>query len=70
MTSLNQMDTAQEGPGDADVLRPRLLHALQRVRGSDFSVELPSTWEGLDGRIADVSTAGRSKESSSGRRRS
>jgi hypothetical protein len=54
MTSLNQVDTAQEGPGDADVLRPRLLHALQRVRGGDFSVELPSTWEGLDGRIADV----------------
>ena len=54
MTSLNQMDTAQEGLGDPDVLRPRLLQALQRVRSGDFSVELPGTWEGLDGRIADT----------------
>jgi len=54
MTSLNQMDTAQEGLGDPDMLRPRLLQALQRVRGGDFSVELPTTWEGLDGRIADT----------------
>jgi HAMP domain-containing protein len=54
MTSLNQIDTAQESLGDPDVLRPRLLQALQRVRSGDFSVELPGTWEGLDGRIADA----------------
>ncbi|HEY9518031.1 MAG TPA: HAMP domain-containing protein, partial [Gemmatimonadales bacterium] len=34
--------------------RRLLLEALQRVRAGDFSVQLPSTWTGMDGKIADT----------------
>src|SRR5215470_18357791 len=34
--------------------RRQLLHALQRVRSGDFSVQLPGDWTGLDGKIADA----------------
>ncbi|HEX3927069.1 MAG TPA: HAMP domain-containing protein [Gemmatimonadales bacterium] len=34
--------------------RRELLHALQRMRGGDFSVQLPGDWSGLDGKIADT----------------
>ena len=40
---------------EAGVLDRRLLlEALQRVRAGDFSVQLPSTWTGMDGKIADT----------------
>jgi HAMP domain-containing protein/CheY-like chemotaxis protein/signal transduction histidine kinase len=34
--------------------RRQLLHALQRMRSGDFSVQLPGDWSGLDGKIADT----------------
>ncbi len=34
--------------------RRLLLHALQRMRGGDFSVQLPGDWTGTDGKIADA----------------
>jgi len=34
--------------------RRQLLHALQRVRSGDFSVQLPGELTGLDGKIADA----------------
>jgi HAMP domain-containing protein/CheY-like chemotaxis protein/GAF domain-containing protein len=43
-------DNLDEAPG----VRRNLLHALQRVRSGDFSVQLPSTWPGIDGKIADT----------------
>jgi HAMP domain-containing protein/CheY-like chemotaxis protein/signal transduction histidine kinase len=39
---------------DGALDRRLLLEALQRVRGGDFSVQLPSTWTGMDGKIADT----------------
>ena len=39
---------------DAGLDRRQLLHALQRVRSGDFSVQLPGDWTGLDGKIADA----------------
>ncbi|MES2305811.1 MAG: HAMP domain-containing protein [Gemmatimonadota bacterium] len=34
--------------------RSQFLHALQQVRGGDFSVRLPGDWSGMDGKIADT----------------
>jgi methyl-accepting chemotaxis protein len=34
--------------------RKELLAALQRMRSGDFSVQLPSHWTGVDGKIADT----------------
>ncbi|MES2521097.1 MAG: HAMP domain-containing protein [Gemmatimonadota bacterium] len=34
--------------------RRQLLHALQRVRAGDFTVQLPGDFAGLDGKIADT----------------
>ena len=34
--------------------RRQLLHALQRMRSGDFSVQLPGDWSGMDGKIADT----------------
>jgi len=31
-----------------------LLHALQQMKSGDFSVRLPTTWSGMDGKIADT----------------
>jgi HAMP domain-containing protein len=31
-----------------------LLHALQLMKSGDFSVRLPTTWSGMDGKIADT----------------
>src|SRR4029079_16776680 len=40
---------------DAGVLDRRLLlQALQAVQNGDFSVQLPSTFTGMDGKIADA----------------
>jgi len=39
---------------DAVLDRRQLLHALQRVRSGDFSVQLPGELTGLDGKIADA----------------
>ena len=40
--------------GDTALVTEALLGALQRVRNGDFSVQLPSTWTGMDGKIADT----------------
>jgi HAMP domain-containing protein len=40
--------------GDAALVTEALLGALQRVRNGDFSVQLPTTWTGMDGKIADT----------------
>src|SRR3954467_14867305 len=34
--------------------RRQLLHALQRMRSGDFSVQLPGDLAGIDGKIADT----------------
>jgi HAMP domain-containing protein/CheY-like chemotaxis protein/signal transduction histidine kinase len=34
--------------------RRQLLHALQRMRSGDFTVQLPGDWSGMDGKIADT----------------
>ena len=34
--------------------RRQLLRALQHVRAGDFSVQLPTTWTGIDGEIAET----------------
>src|SRR5688500_1993129 len=39
---------------DGALDRRLLLEALQRVRAGDFAVQLPSTWTGMDGKIADT----------------
>jgi hypothetical protein len=39
---------------DGAALRQQLLHALQQVRSGDFSAQLPTTWTGIDGKIADT----------------
>src|SRR5258708_6907035 len=41
-------------PAAAVLDRRQLLHALQRVRSGDFSVQLPGELTGLDGKIADA----------------
>jgi signal transduction histidine kinase len=41
-------------PEDVSLDRRRLLEALQRVGAGDFSVQLPTTWTGIDGKIADT----------------
>jgi signal transduction histidine kinase len=41
-------------PEDVSLDRRRLLEALQRVGAGDFSVQLPTTWTGMDGKIADT----------------
>src|SRR5215469_18484928 len=38
--------------GDLDVAT--LLIALRKMRDGDFSVRLPSSWTGLDGKVADT----------------
>ncbi|MEO7437577.1 MAG: HAMP domain-containing protein, partial [Candidatus Binatia bacterium] len=43
-----------EAANDAVLDRRQLLHALQRVRSGDFSVQLPGELTGLDGKIADA----------------
>src|SRR5262249_5783937 len=43
-----------EGVVEAVLDRRQLLHALQRVRSGDFSVQLPGELTGLDGKIADA----------------
>src|SRR6187431_3775525 len=45
---------ADETVVDAVLDRRQLLHALQRVRSGDFSVQLPGELTGLDGKIADA----------------
>ena len=45
---------AEETVVDAGLDRRQLLHALQRVRSGDFSVQLPGELTGLDGKIADA----------------
>src|SRR5262245_40655800 len=39
---------------DAEFDARQFLQALQRVRNGDFSVQLPGTWTGLNGKIADT----------------
>ena len=39
---------------DGAALRQQLLHALQQVRSGDFIAQLPTTWTGIDGKIADT----------------
>ncbi|HEU5219451.1 MAG TPA: HAMP domain-containing protein, partial [Gemmatimonadales bacterium] len=39
---------------DTTLNKRQLLQALQRVKAGDFSVELPTTWSGMDGKIADT----------------
>jgi HAMP domain-containing protein/CheY-like chemotaxis protein len=34
--------------------RRQLLHALQRMKGGDFTVQLPGDWTGINGKIADT----------------
>ena len=38
-------------PDEESLDRRQLLEALQRVRAGDFSVQLPTTWTGMDGKI-------------------
>lgn len=40
---------AEESVGVQGLARRQLLHALQRVRSGDFSVQLPGELTGLDG---------------------
>ena len=40
--------------GGTNAVLVELLHALQAVRGGDFSVRLRADWDGLPGKIADV----------------
>ncbi|MGH7561028.1 MAG: HAMP domain-containing protein, partial [Gemmatimonadales bacterium] len=55
MTSITSVGAPPAGGlDDSGVMRHQLLQALQRVKGGDFAVELPATWEGLDGRIAET----------------
>ena len=46
--------TAITTPDEQSLDRRQLLEALQRVRAGDFSVQLPATWTGMDGKIADT----------------
>ena len=39
---------------DTSLDKRLLLQALQRVKAGDFSVQLPTTWAGMDGKIADT----------------
>src|SRR5687767_9763218 len=41
-------------PSDTALVTQALLSALQRVRNGDFTVQLPTTWTGTDGKIADT----------------
>jgi HAMP domain-containing protein/CheY-like chemotaxis protein len=45
---------AANGAGDSALVTQALLGALQRVRNGDFTVQLPTTWTGMDGKIADT----------------
>jgi HAMP domain-containing protein/signal transduction histidine kinase/DNA-binding response OmpR family regulator len=40
--------------GGSNAVLVEMLHALQAVRGGDFTVRLRTDWEGLPGKIADV----------------
>jgi hypothetical protein len=40
--------------GDSALVTEALLGALQRVRNGDFDAQLPTTWTGMDGKIADT----------------
>ncbi|HKP29076.1 MAG TPA: HAMP domain-containing protein, partial [Gemmatimonadales bacterium] len=40
--------------GDPALVTQALLGALQRVRNGDFDAQLPTTWTGMDGKIADT----------------
>ena len=46
--------TAVAVAGDSALVTEALLGALQRVRNGDFDVQLPTTWTGMDGKIADT----------------
>ncbi|HEX9893008.1 MAG TPA: HAMP domain-containing protein, partial [Gemmatimonadales bacterium] len=46
--------SASPGMDDTAMVRRELLRALQQVRSGDFGVQLPSTWTGVDGKIADT----------------
>jgi HAMP domain-containing protein/CheY-like chemotaxis protein/signal transduction histidine kinase len=41
-------------PDESSLDKKQLLEALQRVRAGDFSVQLPASWTGMDGKIADT----------------
>jgi HAMP domain-containing protein/CheY-like chemotaxis protein/signal transduction histidine kinase len=40
--------------GSADLNIPVLLSALRKMRDGDFSVRLPNSWTGLEGKVADT----------------
>ena len=40
--------------GSADLDIPILLSALRKMRDGDFSVRLPNSWTGLEGKVADT----------------
>src|SRR6185295_13663058 len=41
-------------PEEEALDRRQLLHALQRMRSGDFTVQLPGDWPDLNGKIADT----------------
>ena len=43
-----------DGVSASELDRRQLLRALQHVRGGDFAVQLPVTWSGIDGEIAET----------------
>ncbi|HEV8195574.1 MAG TPA: HAMP domain-containing protein, partial [Gemmatimonadales bacterium] len=53
-TKSNGSAQVVEASEDTTLDKRLLLQALQRVKAGDFSVQLPGTWSGMDGKIADT----------------
>ncbi|MGH7582494.1 MAG: HAMP domain-containing protein, partial [Gemmatimonadales bacterium] len=56
MPTNGRAETVKRPPGEVPTPldRRQLLHALQRMRDGDFSVQLPGDLAGIDGKIADT----------------
>jgi HAMP domain-containing protein/CheY-like chemotaxis protein len=49
-----EAEKAKAGSGGSDQSKRQLLNALRAVARGDFSQRLPTTWDGIDGDIADA----------------